>query len=146
MSAARSDPTTAASPGGRTPQGFCEPTAVASASALWSSPPSSPTSPWELRLREAEQIVVTDLFVELDRTFKSAKNIDKFERYDQMISGWCMANSRTATPSTALPLPLVVFVCRDQANAKEFCRAADPVVGAAHAYGGEYASEWCYPG
>jgi hypothetical protein len=41
---------------------------------------------------------------------------------------------------------LVVFVCRDQANAKEFCRAADPVVTAGHAYGGEYASEWDYPG
>jgi hypothetical protein len=41
---------------------------------------------------------------------------------------------------------MVVFVCRDQANAKEFCRAADPVVTAAHAYGGEYPSEWRYPG
>jgi hypothetical protein len=39
----------------------------------------------------------------------------------------------------------VVVVCRDQANAKEFCRAADPVVTAAHAYGGEYPSEWTYP-
>ena len=34
-----------------------------------------------------------------------------------------------------------VFVCRDQANAKEFCRAADSGVTAAHAYGGEYASD-----
>jgi hypothetical protein len=32
---------------------------------------------------------------------------------------------------------LVVFVCRDRPNAKEFCRAADPLVTAAHAYGGE---------
>ena len=88
--------------------------------------------------------MVTDLFVELDRTFKPAKNIDKFERYDHMISGWCTLKDRYAKHCTAPPL--VVFVCRDQANAKEFCRAADPVVTAGHAYGGEYASEWDYPG
>jgi hypothetical protein len=41
---------------------------------------------------------------------------------------------------------LVVFVCRDRPNAKEFCRAADPLVTAAHAYGGEYPNEWTYPG
>jgi hypothetical protein len=88
--------------------------------------------------------VVTDLFVELDRTFKPAKNVDKFERYDHMISGWCTLKDRYAKHCTAPPL--VVFVCRDQANAKEFCRAADPVVTAGHAYGGEYANEWDYPG
>ena len=61
-----------------------------------------------------------------------------------MISGWCTLKDRYAKHCTAPPL--VVFVCRDQANAKEFCRAADPVVTAGHAYGGEYASEWDYPG
>jgi hypothetical protein len=40
---------------------------------------------------------------------------------------------------------IVVFICRDQANAKEFCRAADPVVTAAHAYGGELPGDWPYP-
>ena len=30
-------------------------------------------------------------------------------------------------------------------NAKEFCRAADPVVTAAHAYVREYAAEWPHP-
>jgi hypothetical protein len=39
-----------------------------------------------------------------------------------------------------------VFVRRDQASAKEFCRAADPVVTAAHAYGGEYPGESQYQG
>jgi hypothetical protein len=72
-----------------------------------------------------------------------AKNIDKFERYDHMISGWCMLKDRYAKHCTTPPL--VVFVCRDQANAKEFCRAADPLVTAGHAYGGEYPSEWDYP-
>ena len=35
-------------------------------------------------------------------------------------------------------LPLVVFVCRDEDSAREFCRAADPVVRACHSYTGEY--------
>ena len=39
----------------------------------------------------------------------------------------------------------MVFICRDQSNAKEFCRAADPVVTSAHAYGGEWCGEWPHP-
>jgi len=86
---------------------------------------------------------VIDLVVELDRTFKSARNIDRFERYDHMISGWCVPKDRYAKHCTAPPV--VLFVCRDQANAKEFCRAADPVVTAGHAYGGEYAKRKSKP-
>ena len=60
-----------------------------------------------------------------------------------MLAGWSLHKDRYAK---YLPdPPLVVFICRDQANAKEFCRAADPVVTAGHAYGGEYAGEWPYP-
>jgi hypothetical protein len=103
-----------------------------------------PDATIELRMRVEQRVVVSDLFVELDRTFKPAKNIDKFERYDHMISGWCTLKDRYAKHCT--DPPLVVFVCRDQSNAKEFCRAADPVVTAAHAYGGEYPTEWRYPG
>jgi hypothetical protein len=43
-------------------------------------------------------------------------------------------------------LPLVVFVCRDEDSAREFCRAADPVVTACHSYAGEYPGEWDYAG
>jgi hypothetical protein len=72
-----------------------------------------------------------------------SKNIDKFERYDHMLAGWHLHKDRYAK---YLPdPPLVVFICRDQSNAKEFCRAADPVVTAAQAYGGEYPAEWPYP-
>ena len=60
-----------------------------------------------------------------------------------MLAGWSLHKDRY---TKYLPdPPLVVFICRDQANAKEFCRAADPVVTAAHAYGGEYPAEWPYP-
>ena len=143
-SAARSAPTTSGCPGDATPHGFLRTDRGRQRVAVEEFAAIEPDLTIELRLREAAQIVVTDLFVELDRTFKPAKNIDKFERYDHMISGWCTLKDRYAKHCTAPPL--VVFVCRDQANAKEFCRAADPVVTAGHAYGGEYASEWDYPG
>jgi hypothetical protein len=131
-------------PGGRNPHGFLRTDRGRRRVAVEEFAAIEPDLTIELRLREGGQIVVTDLFVELDRTFKPAKNVDKFERYDHMISGWCTLKDRYAKHCTAPPL--VVFVCRDQANAKEFCRAADPVVTAGHAYGGEYPSEWDYPG
>src|SRR4051812_15477057 len=60
-----------------------------------------------------------------------------------MLWGWYLNKARSAK---SLPAPpLVIFICRDSSNAKEFCRAADPVVTAAQAYGGEYAAEWPYP-
>jgi hypothetical protein len=131
-------------PGGRNAHGFLRTDRGRHRVAVEEFAAIEPDLTIELRFREGGQIVVTDLFVELDRTFKPAKNIDKFERYDHMISGWCALKDRHAKHCTVPPL--VVFVCRDQANAKEFCRAADPVVTAGHAYGGEYASEWDYPG
>ncbi len=131
-------------PGGRTPHGFLRTDRARRRTEVEEFAAIEPDLTIELRLRGAERIVVIDLFVELDRTFKPAKNIDKFERYDHMISGWSALKDRYTKHCTAPPL--VVFVCRDQANAKEFCRAADPVVTAGHAYGGEYASEWSYPG
>jgi hypothetical protein len=131
-------------PGGRAPHGFLRTDRGRHRVDVETFAAIEPDLTIELRLREAERIVVTDLFVELDRTFKPAKNIDKFERYDHMISGWHLLKDRYTKHCTAPPL--VVFVCRDRANAKEFCRAADPVVTAGHAYGGEYASEWDYPG
>jgi hypothetical protein len=39
-----------------------------------------------------------------------------------------------------------VFVCSDEDSAREFCRAADPVVTACHSYAGEYPGEWDYAG
>jgi Replication-relaxation len=131
-------------PGGRTPHGFLRTDRGRRRVPVEQFAAIEPDATLELRRRDREHIDVFDVFVELDRTFKPAKNIDKFERYDHMISGWCRLKDRYSKHCTSPPL--VVFVCRDQANAKEFCRAADPVVSAAHAYGGEYPSEWAYPG
>ena len=131
-------------PGGRTPHAFLRSDRARQRVAVEQFAAVEPDATVELRVHTDSRIDVFDLFVELDRTFKPAKNIDKFERYDHMVSGWCGLKDRYTKHCTSPPL--VVFVCRDQANAKEFCRAADPVVTAAHAYGGEYASEWEYPG
>jgi hypothetical protein len=131
-------------PGGRTPHGFLRTDRGRRRVPVEQFAAIEPDATVELRFRDRERIDVIDLFVELDRTFKPAKNIDKFERYDHMISGWSGLKDRYTKHCTGPPL--VVFVCRDQANAKEFCRAADPVVTAGHAYGGEYPSEWAYPG
>jgi hypothetical protein len=85
----------------------------------------------------------TDLFVEMDRTFKPAKSSSRFERYEPP--------NRLGAPEGPLAkylntLPLVVFVRRDEESAREFCRAADPVVTACHSYAGEYPGEWDHAG
>jgi hypothetical protein len=69
-------------PGGRRPHGFLRTDRARHRIEVEEFAAIEPDLTIELRLREAERIVVTDLFVELDRTFKPAKNIDKFERYD----------------------------------------------------------------
>ena len=42
--------------------------------------------------------------------------------------------------------PVVVFVCRDRARARECARRADHVLRACRAYAGEYPRDWEYPG
>lgn len=130
-------------PGGRTPHGFLRTDLHRRRVDVERFRAIEPDATLELRTQDRERRWHTDLFVELDRTFKPSKNIDKFERYDHMLAGWSLHKDRY---TKYLPdPPLVVFICRDQSNAKEFCRAADPVVTAAHAYGGELPSEWPYP-
>jgi hypothetical protein len=130
-------------PGGRTPHGFLRTDLHRRRVEVERFRAIEPDATLELRFQHGERRWHTDLFVELDRTFKPSKNIDKFERYDHMLAGWSRHKDRY---TKYLPdPPLVAFICRDQSNAKEFCRAADPVVTAAHAYGGEYPAEWPRP-
>jgi hypothetical protein len=130
-------------PGGRTPHGFLPADMHRRRVEVERFRAIEPDATIELRLQHGDWRWRTDVFVELDRTFKPSKNIDKFERYDHMLAGWYWHKDRYAK---YLPdPPLVVFICRDQSNAKEFCRAADPVVTAALGYRGEYRAEWPYP-
>ena len=85
-----------------------------------------------------------DLMVELDDRLAPGPVTAKLERYDHFIAGWS-AHTRRYGPQRAVR-PLVVFVCRDRARARECARRADMVLGACRAYAGEYPFDWEYPG
>ena len=130
-------------PGARTPHGFLGMDLQSRRIDVERFRAIEPDATIELRLGRGQRRWHTDLSVELDRTFKPSKNIDKFERYDHMLAGWSLHKDRY---TKYLPDPAPAdLICRDHPNAKEFCRAADPVVTAVHAYGGELAAEWPYP-
>ena len=85
-----------------------------------------------------------DVIVELDDRVPTAGATGKLERYDHFLAGWCLAIPRYGRRAEALPL--VVFVCRDRARARDCARAADLILGACRAYAGEYPLDWEYPG
>ena len=55
-----------------------------------------------------------DLLVELDRTRRAVKNIDKFHRYDALLTAWWRSHERYRGASEA---PAAVFVCVDEESA-----------------------------
>jgi hypothetical protein len=85
-----------------------------------------------------------DVIVELDDRLPHGRGAAKLERYDHLLAGWSMCLKRYGTRPRATPL--VVFVCRDRARARECARRADSVLTACRAYAGEYPADWEYPG
>jgi len=85
-----------------------------------------------------------DLLVELDDRLPTARAAGKLERYDHFLAGWSVHTRRYGSRGRATPL--VVFVCRDRARARECARRADAVLSACRAYAGEYPADWEYPG
>jgi hypothetical protein len=85
-----------------------------------------------------------DLIVELDDRLPVGRGAGKLERYDHFLSGWSVHTSRYGRRTEAVPV--VVFVCRDRARARELARRADAVLRACRAYAGEYPFDWEYPG
>jgi Replication-relaxation len=85
-----------------------------------------------------------DLLVELDDRLPSGRVAGKLERYDHLLAGWSVHTKRYGPRGGVLPL--VVFVCRDRARARECARRADAALTACRAYAGEYPAEWEYPG
>jgi hypothetical protein len=85
-----------------------------------------------------------DLLVEHDDRLASVGGAAKLERYDHLVSGWAehlpRYGRRLGRP------PVVAFVCRDAARARECARVADPVLTACQAYAGDYPVDWRYPG
>jgi hypothetical protein len=86
----------------------------------------------------------TDLLVELDDRLPRGRAAGKLERYDHLLAGWAVHTNRYGR-RLGVP-PMVVFVCRDRARARECARTADAVLTACRAYAGEYPADWEYPG
>jgi Replication-relaxation len=87
---------------------------------------------------------VVDVIVELDDRLAPGPITSKLERYDHFLAGWSV-HTRRYGPRRGI-IPLVVFVCRDRARARECARRADVVLSACRAYAGEYPFDWEYPG
>ena len=92
----------------------------------------------------ARSCPATDVIVELDDRPAVGRDARKLERYDHFLAGWSLHTPRYGRRAEALPL--VVFVCRDRARARECARCADAVLCACRAYAGEYPLDWEYPG
>jgi hypothetical protein len=86
----------------------------------------------------------TDVIVELDDRLAVGRAAGKLERYDHFLAGWSVHTQRYGRRMDALPV--VVFVCRDRARARECARGADSTLCACRAYAGEYPLDWEYPG
>jgi hypothetical protein len=85
-----------------------------------------------------------DVIVELDDRLVGTGAVAKLERYDHFLAGWSVHTRRYGRRLEAVPL--VAFVCRDRARARDCARSADAVLRACRAYAGEYPFDWEYPG
>ncbi len=92
----------------------------------------------------AQSLSATDVIVELDDRPAVGRAARKLERYDHFLAGWSLHTHRYGRREEAVPV--VVFVCRDRARARECARRADSVLRACRAYAGEYPLDWEYPG
>lgn len=86
----------------------------------------------------------TDVIVELDDRPAIGRAARKLERYDHFLAGWSLHTHRYGRRADVVPV--VVFVCRDRARARDCARRADSVLRACRAYAGEYPLDWEYPG
>jgi hypothetical protein len=130
-------------PGGRTPHDFVQTDAAGEQAELERFETLRPDAIVTVGAR-ARSRPVTDVIVELDDRPAVPRAARKLERYDHFLAGWSLHTLRYGTRAEAAPV--VVFVCRDRARARECARRADTVLRACRAYAGEYPSEWEYPG
>jgi hypothetical protein len=92
----------------------------------------------------AAGVSTVDLLVEFDDRLPTGRSAAKLERYDHLVAGWAVHTTRYGR-RLGVP-PMVVFVCRDRARARECARRADAVLTACRAYAGEYPIDWEYSG
>jgi hypothetical protein len=91
-----------------------------------------------------QRMPAIDVIAELDDRLRLGRAAGKLERYDHFLAGWSVHTSRYGRRLEAVPV--VVFVCRSRARARECARRADSVLRACRAYAGEYPFDWEYPG
>ena len=130
-------------PGGRTPHDFLR--TDASGERIEVERFETRASGRDRRDRRSGAVSPADrLIVELDDRLPVGRDARKLERYDHFLAGWSLHTPRYGRRAEALPV--VVFVCRDRARARECARRADSVLRACRAYAGEYPLHWQYPG
>ncbi len=130
-------------PGGRTPHDFLRGDAGGGQVEVERFETVRPDAILELGATAQAQ-PATDVIVELDDRPPVGRAARKLKRYDHFVAGWSTHTDRYGRRAKAQPL--VVFVCRDRARARECARRADSVLRACHAYAGEYPLDWEYPG
>jgi hypothetical protein len=144
-------------PGGRTPHEFLSTDGAGGRSEVKRFETVRPDATVEIPAAVLSEPVLTqgrslvaapqtgvDVLVELDDRLPAGRGAAKLERYDHLLAGWSVCLKRYG--SGPLATPLVVFVCRDRARARECARCADGVLTASRAYAGEYPADWEYPG
>jgi hypothetical protein len=130
-------------PGGRTPHDFLRTDAGGAELEVQRFETVRPDAIVEVR-DAAGSVPATDVIVEFDDRLAIGRAARKLERYDHFLAGWSLHTPRYGTRAEAVPV--VVFVCRDRARARECARRADSVLRACRAYAGEYPFDWEYPG
>lgn len=95
----------------------------------------------DLSLPDAPRRV--ELLLELDRTNRSSANVEKFKRYDALLTAWALCLPRYKTLGEP---PIAVFVVEDEEKALQFLKAADPVVTGRIGKWGVPESKWSHHG
>ena len=111
--------------------------------ALEEFKPISPDATIELALTVASPPHRFDLLLELDRTGRPSSNVEKFHRYDALLTGWGRAHDRYKMQGEP---PVVVFVVEDEPKARAFIDAADTAITGAIVTPGTAPEHWEYPG
>jgi hypothetical protein len=84
-----------------------------------------------------------DLLIELDRTRRPVKNIDKLHRYDALLTAWWRSHERYRGAKEG---PVVVFVCVDEESAFKLMEAAHKEITGRIARTGTMEETWPSPG
>jgi hypothetical protein len=89
------------------------------------------------------QDIAVDLLVEIDRTRRPARNLDKFKRYDQFLTGWGLLHPRVEQLGTR---PIAIFTSPDEPSMLALMKAADEVMTGRIGWSGDPEHAWYYPG